>query len=145
MLSLLRNILNIPLINGQIANTFLKKNRSNFLNIIWSINRHFSSIIIANSYTGLKAYDVKSKNGVVIYNGIHLKRFHELNERNLVKRKFKIKTPFAIIMVANFGKYKDYDLFFKVAKKVCNFRDDVTFVAVGEGESRNKFVDLAKK
>lgn len=137
-------IFNIHLINGQIGNSFSKKNRSNFLNFIWSINRKFSSKIISNSYAGLKAYDVRLRNGVVIYNGIRLERFNGLNERNLVKSKFKINTPFTIIMVASFGKYKDYDLFFKVAKKLCNIRKDVTFVAIGDGESRNKFVDLVK-
>lgn len=138
-------IFNIQLINGQIANAVSNKYRSVFLNLIWKINRHLSSIVIANSYAGLKAYNVKPNIGVVIHNGIRLERFQELEEQSSVKKVFNINTPYTIIMVANFRMSKDYDLFFKVAKKVCNLRNDVTFVAVGEGETRQRFIEYIKR
>ena len=126
-------IYNIPLINGQIANAIPSKNRSNFDNFLWKINHYFSSTIVANSFAGIKAYMEKSEKGRVIYNGINLKRFQNLEEKEIIKKLFGIQTTLSIIMVASFNKYKDYNLFFDVATRICNLRKDVTFIAVGEG------------
>jgi glycosyltransferase involved in cell wall biosynthesis len=130
--------LKIPLINGQVADSISKEYRSKLMNIIWDINHYFSDYILSNSKSGLKAYEVKPEKGNVIYNGIRLKRFENLTDKNIVRKNFGINTQYAIIMVASFGKYKDYDLFFEVAKRVCEMRCDVTFLAVGEGYMKEK-------
>ncbi len=132
--------LKIPLINGQVADSISKEYRSNLMNLIWNINHYFSDHILSNSKSGLKAYKVKAEKGSVIYNGIRLERFENLNDKKIVRKIFGIETRYAIVMVASFGKYKDYKLFFNVAKKVCKIRNDVTFLAVGEGEMKKKFV-----
>lgn len=133
-------IFNIPLYNSQIADAFPKKYRSNLNNILWNFNYLFSTKIIANSMAGLSSYDVKEEKGFVIYNGLSKERFSNLKNKSLIKEELKIKTPFVIVMVASFGEYKDYGLFFKVAEYICKKRGDVTFVAVGEGEQRENYM-----
>lgn len=122
----------IPHINSQISDapTNIKKwgyeyfrNRANFL---------FSSIILANSYAGLKAYGVDSlKTSRVIYNGLNLSRFRNLPAINEMKLKYNITTTYAVIMTASFTMYKNNDLFFKVAEIVTGHRNDTTFINIG--------------
>ncbi len=132
--------LKIPIINGQISNATPKDKRSFFNNFLLKVNRYFSSKLFANSVAGLKAYGVSSKKGVVIYNGIRLERFQGLDIK--IRDRIHIKTPLIVAMVASFGKNKDYELYLNVAKRICSKRDDVTFVAVGDGESK---VELQRK
>jgi glycosyltransferase involved in cell wall biosynthesis len=47
-------------------------------------------------------------------------------------------------MVAKFGRNKDYNLFLDVAKKVSEKRNDVTFIAVGDGVTKNKIEGYAQ-
>ena len=42
-------------------------------------------------------------------------------------------------MVASFTINKDYDTFFKLAKQITSRRDDVTFVAIGDGYNQEMF------
>ncbi len=137
-------IYNIPLINGQIANAIPSESRTNFDNILWKINNYFSSIVIANSFAGIRAYMNNYEKGLVIYNGINLNRFKDLLGKEIVKKKFQIQTTFTIVMVASFNKYKDYNLFFDVATRICNLRKDVTFIGVGEGASSSEIFDKVK-
>ncbi|MCJ7482987.1 MAG: glycosyltransferase family 4 protein [Thermodesulfovibrionales bacterium] len=93
----------------------------------------FSNIIVANSLAGLKSYAIDNRKGKVIYNGIDLNRFNNLVDREDIKQKNEIKTPYSIIMVASFSDMKDHDKFINVAKEISYIRQDVTFVAVGNG------------
>ncbi len=138
-------IFNIPLINGQIADSIPISTRSYFFKIVWYFNHYFSDVIIANSKAGLSAYSVNLNKGSVIYNGVRLERFQKKNENEQVKNKLGILTPFSIIMVARFKKHKNYELFFEVAKKFCELRSDVSFVAVGDGETKTYFIEKVKE
>ncbi len=130
-------LIKIPLINSQITDAFsLEKWSIN--NIINKINFHFSSIILANSYAGLQAYKVKMSKSKVIYNGVNLDRFTVLADKESCKIKYNITTKYVIIMVASFSKYKDYDLFIQIAKYINSKRNDVSFIAVGEGINLNR-------
>ena len=129
----------IPLINSQVADSHEKRDRPMINNILLKINKQFSSIILSNSHAGMRAYGVKSNEGAVIHNGINMNRFRDLPEREDVKKQFCIQTPFSVIMVASFNKYKEYAPYFKSAKLICDRRDDVTFIAVGEGALTSEF------
>lgn len=135
----------IPLINGQIADSTVKNNRSVLENILFIINRNFSTLMLSNSYAGLEAYGVNSKKGVVIYNGVRMERFKGLKKRREIKKDFNIDTPLSVIMIGHFSYRKNYRLFLQVAKEVCEMRDDVTFLAIGSGENRSKCEDYIEK
>lgn len=127
-------LLRIPHINSQITDAPPNLKKWSVQNIINKINFKFSTIILANSYAGLKAYRVDSlKKSRVIYNGVNLNRFQNLLSVDKIKEQYKISTPFSVIMVASFIKYKDWTIYIDVVKKLVSVRIDVSFFAVGDG------------
>jgi glycosyltransferase involved in cell wall biosynthesis len=134
-------LLRIPHINSQITDAPPLQTWSAH-NIINKINFKFSTIILANSYAGLNAYNINDEKGKVIYNGVDLKRFENLKDLNIIKANYGIKTPYSVIMVASFSKYKDYHLFIDIAKKLTVLRTDVSFISIGDGYNMN---DIKKR
>ena len=107
--------------------------------LISKINFIFVDKIIANSYAGLEAHGlVENNKHLCIYNGFDFSRIKNLTEERLIKEKYKINTNYVIGMVARFSDSKDYNLFVKVALKILEKRDDVTFLCVGKGENEDK-------
>jgi len=138
-------ILHIPLINNQITSAPSRASISFSEKIINRINFTFSDIIISNSYAGIKSFNPPLKKSRVIYNGIDLKRFENLPDKNLIKEKYKIKTPFAVVMVASFTKNKDYNRFIRIANIICQNRKDISFICVGGPGKDISYFELAKK
>jgi len=103
----------------------------------------FSDLILSNSEAGLIAYNLKSnRKSRVIYNGIDLGRFFINKNKDEIKKKYGINTPYLIIMVASASKKKNYDLFFDIAKEISLKRKDITFLGIGNGQ---EFDRLKKK
>lgn len=123
----------ISLINSQITDAPPKLSKLSPLYWTSYISFKFSSVILANSFAGLDSYDVPQKKSRVIYNGINLKRFQLCVDRSAVKAEFGIKTPFSVIMVASFSDKKDYDRFVDIANYIHLKRNDISFIAVGDG------------
>ncbi len=126
-------LLKIPHLNSQITDAPPIIKKWSIQNIINTTNFHFSTIILANSYAGLKAYNADKLNSKVIYNGINLDRFTNLPDKQLIRTKYGITTAYTVIMVASFSSNKDYDRFIEVAKSIYHLNRDVTFLAVGDG------------
>jgi glycosyltransferase involved in cell wall biosynthesis len=124
----------IPHINSHITNAPLKRKKFGFQYWITNIGFKYSTIILANSYAGLKSYGVSIGKGRVIYNGIRLERFTDLPDKELIKTKFNIPTPFAVIMVATYAANKNYRQLVDIAEFVSHKRDDITFIGVGDSE-----------
>ncbi len=127
-------IKNIPHINSHITNVPLHRKKSGFQYLITNLGFKFSDIILANSYSGLKSYGVSGKKCRVIYNGIRLDRFSNLADKEIVKNKFNIRTPFAVIMVATYAKNKNYNQLIDVAEFLSEKRSDITFIGIGDTE-----------
>jgi glycosyltransferase involved in cell wall biosynthesis len=131
-------VLKIPLVNSQIADAPPNINKWSVRNIINKINFLFSTIIIANSYAGLKAYKAENKKSKVIYNGVYLDRFSNLPDKNEIRSKYQVFFNLTVTMVAAFYENKDYDLFIEIAKIINFRRNDVAFLAVGNGINLEK-------
>ncbi|SIO34706.1 Glycosyltransferase involved in cell wall bisynthesis [Bradyrhizobium erythrophlei] len=101
----------------------------------------FSDIVVANSRAGLAAYDIPERKGVCIYNGFNPERVLNLTDKAELRSMLGITTPHIVGMVANFTPYKDYAIFVEMACRICHLRDDVTFVAVGDGETLSQVRD----
>lgn len=121
----------IPLVNGQITAAPPKINKWSINYLIDKINFKCSKVILSNSNAGIRAFNPPSHKRRVIHNGININRFKHLPEVELIKAKYKITTPYAVIMAATFSRYKDYYLFFRVAELVTSIRNDITFIGVG--------------
>ena len=93
----------------------------------------FSDAVVSNTHAGLRAFNSPPAKSICIHNGIDLARFAGLAGPAEARRALGITTPHVVGMVASFTQYKDFQAFFALADLVLSRRDDVTFVAVGEG------------
>lgn len=89
--------------------------------------------IIGNSLAGMKAYEIPRKKGVCIYNGFNEARFYRTVDKSNKKNVLGIDTPYVVTMTANFWPNKDWRCYLEAAKIITRQRDDITFLAVGDG------------
>jgi glycosyltransferase involved in cell wall biosynthesis len=128
-------LLGIKLINGMVADA---PERFNISNKRWFRTKFaflFSDIIIGNSKAGLKAYHAPAKKSSYIYNGFDSKRIKNIEAPGIVRNRFNIKSSIVVLMVGAFGDRKDYDSFIEAAKIICENKNDIEFIAVGEGKN----------
>ena len=97
----------------------------------------FSDAISANSLAGLKSYRTPLKKSFCIYNGFNFTRLDNLVDKRTILSRFEITTPKIVGMVAEFAPRKDYPTYIRAALSIARARNDVTFVAVGDGPSLN--------
>ncbi len=93
----------------------------------------WSDIIIANSKAGLESYHPPSRKSYCIHNGFDFNRTENLTDTTSLRRKYRIETPKVIGMVASFTGSKDYETYLKAANIILRRRNDVTFLAIGDG------------
>lgn len=121
----------IPLVNSQITAAPPQVKQWSLSQFINKLNFLYSKIILSNSKAGLHSYNPPLEKSRVIHNGINLKRVDNLQDVQLVKSRYGIKTPYLVLMVASFTQNKDYTLFYKIAKLVTKERADITFIGIG--------------
>ncbi len=132
----------VPLLNSMIANAkcdiFTKDwFRAKFL-------FPFSTIILANSHSGIEAFKVKSKKARVIHNGFNFDRLKNLKDSATIRKEYSVKTKYVVGMVAAFHPRKDYETYLEVSEEFCKERDDITFLAVGDGINKTILMDRYK-
>jgi len=131
-------LLKVPMINNEITNSTIQMTYSI---ISYRLTFLFSDRIIANTYAGLKAYDVPKKKSLVIYNGFDFNRIDKLEGKDIIRKRFNIQTRFVVAMVATFSKKKDYKTYIEAANKVLEKKNEVTFLCIGDGD----YSELKKK
>jgi glycosyltransferase involved in cell wall biosynthesis len=121
------------LIDGSIRDSWFP---FRFYHLQWWMRKfinHFSFLVISNSITGLKAYSVDDEKGICIFNGFNFDRVENLPGNGEIRERYGIKTDLVVGMVGRFNPQKDWERYFRAANIVCMQRDDVTFMAVGDG------------
>jgi glycosyltransferase involved in cell wall biosynthesis len=108
-------------------------------NIARLFSFRFSKYIIGNSKVGLKTYGVPPKKSVLIYNGFDAERINNLSSIESVRDNLDITTRFLLVMGARVSYGKDYQTYIDAAKLILKERDDVTFLAVGDGPLLNYY------
>ncbi len=93
----------------------------------------FSDVVLGNSFAGLDAYHAPESRRVCIYNGFDFQRLHDLPLVEDVRKDLQVDTPRIVSMVASFTRRKDYDTYIRAAEIVLERRNDVTFLALGDG------------
>lgn len=113
------------IVNGSIQDTGLDKGWQRKLKILLL---KLSDVAISNSRKGLTEYGV---NGEVVFNYMNTSRFFPPDRGK----------EFNVVMVANFTKYKDYDTFIRVMRRLIleNLIDEA--YAVGSGNNFNHYKD----
>jgi glycosyltransferase involved in cell wall biosynthesis len=125
----------IPLITNMIADAKKNFKKYSLKNLFFYCNTIFSDVILANSKAGLEAYQISSRKSKVIYNGVRSDRFRQDFDSKKIRKEIGVEAPYVIIMLASFSKFKDYDLFLDVAKRVREIRNDTKFIGVGDGDT----------
>ncbi len=126
-------LLGIKLITNQIVNSpgYIKPFSKNWFGN--NITFPFVDLIVANSKAGLRDYHPPVHKSLCIHNGFDFTRTSNLKGIDSIRKKFEIQTPFVVGMVASMGASKDYKSYFLAAEMILKKRQDVTFLAVGDG------------
>jgi glycosyltransferase involved in cell wall biosynthesis len=132
-------LLNYKLINSQITDAPNKINWFSQFGIQTKLNFQLSDVILANSYAGLKSYNAPKEKSKCIHNGFDMNRIKNLEHYEIIRKQLEITTKFVICMVGAFVDRKDYETYLDTAKNICNKREDVTFLGIGEGKYLEKF------
>ena len=128
----------ISFVNGFLRNAppLLHQSRKEWLRS--KITFPFSNAVVANSQAGLRAYDAPKGKSFCIYNGFDFNRLQQLRDPHEILDIYGITTELVVGMVGSFTANKDYQTFLQAAHQVLSKRRDVTFLAIGEGDNRDK-------
>lgn len=129
-------LLKIKLVNGSVIETPVQQNIFNKYWLRARLAFPFSNVIIGNSEAGLRAYRAPRKKSKCFYNGFNFQRIENINQ-SVTKESLKINTSYLVIMVGAFSNRKDYNCYISAATKLCTVRNDITFIALGDGETFN--------
>jgi glycosyltransferase involved in cell wall biosynthesis len=110
-----------------------------------SFNYRFSNVIISNSKAGLISYKAPLRKAKVLHNGFNIDRVKDIEKPEIVRKRLNIDTKFVVGMVASFSYKKDYSTFLSAAKLILNKRNDVSFIAVGNGDNLKSAQESVKK
>ncbi len=105
--------------------------------IFYSFSYRWLDAVIGNSKAGLNNYRVPISKQYCIYNGFDASRLNKDLDRD-IRKELGIKSKYVVSMIARFTKAKDWKLFVDAACLVLEKRDDVMFLAVGDGETKLK-------
>jgi len=136
----LARLMNIRIINNTIRNAF----SGNGLRWRWhELMLPLADARVANSKAGFASRGMRhdGPGNYVIYNGFDLERFETRGGLGSEALGFDPKGRKVVGMVAEFSDYKDFPTFIRAAQKVLAQRQDVVFVAVGDGKN----LDVCKR
>lgn len=128
-------LLRIKLINGFVVDASHNMKFNDTRLIRARLSFPFSKVIVGNSQAGLKAYGVSKNKRICIYNGFNSNRIASLEDIDLIRKKFNIKTKKVVGMVASFNERKDHKTLIKTGLQLLKKRRDITFLTVGHGEN----------
>lgn len=125
---------NIKLINAMIVNA-PKMGLLDERLLRFKLTQSSSDIILANCKSGLDAYSAPRHKSQFVYNGYDFSRQNNISSIAEVRNAYQIQTPYLVGMVGAFAPRKDYGTFVELGNQVLVKRADVTFMAVGDGDS----------
>jgi glycosyltransferase involved in cell wall biosynthesis len=130
----LARLMGAKLINGTIRNAF----SGDGLRWQWhKLMLRLAEARVANSKAGFGSRGMQpdAPGNYVIYNGLDLDRFESRASPNDETLPFDANGRKVVGMVAEFSDYKDFSTFIRAAREVLARRQDVVFVAVGDGKN----------
>ena len=130
-------MINKPMINGVIydAATTSELYDRHYGKI--KLTTALSSITVANSRAGMRAYKASEPRTICIYNGVDLTRFSKLKQSAEAVALDIFNEPkgdrFIGAMTAAFDQRKDHDTLLKAAIELCRRNSNTTFLLLGNG------------
>ena len=133
-------LVGIRRVDFKIRSNFLSqlKYQSSFVNSIVCISNEIKRVMLG---CGINNNVLK-----VIHSGVDTQKFAHLKFDSDFKKELKIPEKNIVIgTIAALEGHKDYPNLLKAAKIVCDKRDNITFVAVGNGKKRDELNELHNK
>lgn len=128
--------LHIPLVDGAIRTTTELKH----LGRLRRRTLEYGDRVIANSEAGLRAFQIDTARGRVVYNGFDPERLRCCTP----KLGRDLSKPFTVVMAARMHPMKDFDSFIRAARLLA--KDDTCawqFWAIGDGPRRMELMEAA--
>ncbi|HHH49670.1 MAG TPA: glycosyltransferase, partial [Saprospiraceae bacterium] len=138
-------LLRIKFINASIADAPLDLDLKHPDYFRGRLTYPFSDVVIGNSKAGLKAYKAPAGKSICIYNGFDFNRIKHLENKEKIFKQLNIKTEKLVAMVGGFFERKDYDTYIKAACQVVAQRNDVSFLAIGDGPDLTRCKNIVEK
>ncbi|NPD90889.1 glycosyltransferase family 4 protein [Xylanibacter muris] len=96
---------------------------------------NFYDKVLSNSKQAFVINEVPEDKAICIYNGFNPERLQIKTTPEEIRKRYGIKTSFIVSMAGEYSKRKDYPLFVNAANRVLQANPDVTFIAMGSGDS----------
>lgn len=124
-------LLGIPFINAMIADAPQQVHPRHKWRA--QITFPFSDHILSNSKAGLRSYKAPAGRSDFIHNGFDFQRTESVNGGQKLSDQLGISTPYVVGMIGRLHGHKDYDTYLDAALELVHQREDVSFLAIGEG------------
>jgi glycosyltransferase involved in cell wall biosynthesis len=128
-------VLGIPCIDGMIRSGALEPD----LTVLKRLGMRMSTLVLANSEAGLRAWGMPAAKGRVIYNGFDWTRV----EQTAVAPK-AVAGDFTAIMTGRMRPVKDFDTVIEAAAILSQKRSGWRFLLVGDGPDRERLIRRAR-
>ena len=135
-------LLNIKLLNGNIADAPKDFKIWNKKFIMAKFSFLFSKAIVGNSRAGLRAYRAPKSKSYCIPNGFDFTRLEKVGKPDAIREKFELGADYVIGKIAAFADRKDYLTFIAAAHQMVQLRNDISFLAIGDGPNLLKVQNL---
>jgi len=133
---------NYRLINASI------RNAPKTFNMYLKIERFLYNIykdVVANSYSGLLAYNQLGKSGRhILHNGFDMNRV-PTDSKIKLRLNLGLQDKFTVIMIGSMSQRKDQLTFIKAASMVLNNGSNFQFILIGDGPKKLQYQNLIKK
>ena len=127
-----RYLLHIPILSSSITSARLQGGKKFWLN---KLTYWFYDKILSNSNQALIINQVPKNKAICIYNGFDPQRSIIKTPKDEIRNRYRINTKYIVSMAGEYSDRKDYPLFVNAANRVLSQCPDVTFLAMGSGDS----------
>ncbi len=124
--------LHIPIISSSITSARKQGGKKFWFN---KLTYHFYDKILSNSFQALAINEVPEDKAICIYNGYDQKRSVIKTPIEIIRCRWNVNTRYIVSMAGEYSCRKDYPLFVRAANRVLAKFSDVTFIAMGAGDS----------
>lgn len=128
-------LLHIPLVNGMIQSGALEPDFTQLKRLGMAL----STLVVANSCAGLRAWRVGAAKGRVVYNGFDQTRVHFVSGGLA-----RVDPRFTVVMTARMTRVKDFDVVIAAARRLSRTSGSWRFLLIGGGPERERLVREAE-
>lgn len=110
---------------------------------IKNLEKYTTDLIACSTEAG--RYVFENKKYSILTNGVDLKKYsYNINERNIMRNKLKIKDDIVFVHIGRFVKLKNHMFLLKIFKEINKLQPNSKLLLIGDGELRENFLQNLK-